>query len=98
MHSYFFLNYFIKVDLQAQARAHRIGQKREVLVLRLETVCPYLTQIYFITCFFALHCFSPIYFECNSLSAEPGSVIILCSWFIAVALIMETMDITRFQK
>ncbi|KAK3027834.1 hypothetical protein RJ639_040584 [Escallonia herrerae] len=27
-----------QVDLQAQARAHRIGQKREVLVLRLETV------------------------------------------------------------
>ncbi|KAH9329798.1 hypothetical protein KI387_001906 [Taxus chinensis] len=26
------------VDLQAQARAHRIGQKRDVLVLRLETV------------------------------------------------------------
>ncbi|XP_041000946.1 chromatin structure-remodeling complex protein SYD isoform X5 [Juglans microcarpa x Juglans regia] len=27
-----------QVDLQAQARAHRIGQKREVLVLRFETV------------------------------------------------------------
>ncbi|CAL5047140.1 unnamed protein product [Urochloa decumbens] len=27
-----------QVDLQAQARAHRIGQKKEVLVLRLETV------------------------------------------------------------
>ncbi|XP_078434053.1 uncharacterized protein LOC144705318 [Wolffia australiana] len=27
-----------QVDLQAQARAHRIGQKRDVLVLRLETV------------------------------------------------------------
>lgn len=27
-----------KVDLQAQARAHRIGQKKDVLVLRLETV------------------------------------------------------------
>ncbi|KAL9277872.1 hypothetical protein ACSQ67_024884 [Phaseolus vulgaris] len=27
-----------KVDLQAQARAHRIGQKRDVLVLRFETV------------------------------------------------------------
>ncbi|MED6113820.1 hypothetical protein PIB30_074428 [Stylosanthes scabra] len=26
------------VDLQAQARAHRIGQKRDVLVLRFETV------------------------------------------------------------
>ncbi|CAK9146729.1 unnamed protein product [Ilex paraguariensis] len=26
------------VDLQAQARAHRIGQKKDVLVLRLETV------------------------------------------------------------
>lgn len=31
--------YFIfQVDLQAQARAHRIGQKRDVLVLRFETV------------------------------------------------------------
>lgn len=28
----------MQVDLQAQARAHRIGQKRDVLVLRLETV------------------------------------------------------------
>ncbi|KAG7018651.1 Chromatin structure-remodeling complex protein SYD, partial [Cucurbita argyrosperma subsp. argyrosperma] len=28
----------IYVDLQAQARAHRIGQKRDVLVLRFETV------------------------------------------------------------
>ncbi|XP_073009948.1 uncharacterized protein [Typha latifolia] len=27
-----------QVDLQAQARAHRIGQKKDVLVLRLETV------------------------------------------------------------
>lgn len=27
-----------QVDLQAQARAHRIGQKRDVLVLRFETV------------------------------------------------------------
>ncbi|BBN10806.1 hypothetical protein Mp_5g06580 [Marchantia polymorpha subsp. ruderalis] len=27
-----------QVDLQAQARAHRIGQKRDVLVLRMETV------------------------------------------------------------
>ncbi|XP_065042147.1 uncharacterized protein LOC135675684 isoform X2 [Musa acuminata AAA Group] len=27
-----------QVDLQAQARAHRIGQKRDVLVLRLETI------------------------------------------------------------
>ncbi|KAL0419602.1 UNVERIFIED_CONTAM: Chromatin structure-remodeling complex protein SYD [Sesamum radiatum] len=27
-----------RVDLQAQARAHRIGQKKDVLVLRLETV------------------------------------------------------------
>lgn len=27
-----------QVDLQAQARAHRIGQKREVLVLRLQTL------------------------------------------------------------
>ena len=31
-----------QVDLQAQARAHRIGQKREVLVLRFETVSRYL--------------------------------------------------------
>lgn len=29
---------FAQVDLQAQARAHRIGQKKDVLVLRLETV------------------------------------------------------------
>ena len=28
------------MDLQAQARAHRIGQKRDVLVLRFETVLP----------------------------------------------------------
>jgi SNF2 family DNA or RNA helicase len=27
-----------QVDLQAQARAHRIGQKKDVLVLRFETV------------------------------------------------------------
>ncbi|MCL7031421.1 hypothetical protein MKW94_022187 [Papaver nudicaule] len=27
-----------QVDLQAQARAHRIGQKKDVLVLRMETV------------------------------------------------------------
>ncbi|XP_058108290.1 chromatin structure-remodeling complex protein SYD-like isoform X2 [Magnolia sinica] len=27
-----------QVDLQAQARAHRLGQKRDVLVLRLETI------------------------------------------------------------
>lgn len=30
--------FIFQVDLQAQARAHRIGQKREVLVLRFETV------------------------------------------------------------
>lgn len=29
---------YFQVDLQAQARAHRIGQKRDVLVLRFETV------------------------------------------------------------
>ncbi|KAG6664353.1 hypothetical protein CIPAW_02G087300 [Carya illinoinensis] len=34
--TFLFLDLF--VDLQAQARAHRIGQKREVLVLRFETV------------------------------------------------------------
>ena len=27
-----------QIDLQAQARAHRIGQHRQVLVLRLQTV------------------------------------------------------------
>lgn len=33
------LNCFLRqVDLQAQARAHRIGQKKDVLVIRLETV------------------------------------------------------------
>lgn len=35
-HSKLFL--FGQVDLQAQARAHRIGQKKDVLVIRLETV------------------------------------------------------------
>ncbi|KAK7363636.1 hypothetical protein VNO77_05786 [Canavalia gladiata] len=35
--SLYLLVYF-QVDLQAQARAHRIGQKRDVLVLRFETV------------------------------------------------------------
>ncbi|XP_077230318.1 chromatin structure-remodeling complex protein SYD-like isoform X2 [Tasmannia lanceolata] len=34
-----------QVDLQAQARAHRIGQKRDVLVLRLETVCSVEEQV-----------------------------------------------------
>jgi SNF2 family DNA or RNA helicase len=37
LHKYIF-SLIIQVDLQAQARAHRIGQKKEVLVLRLETV------------------------------------------------------------
>jgi hypothetical protein len=41
-----------QVDLQAQARAHRIGQKKEVLVLRLETVSAILTA-----------CLSPKYVE-----------------------------------
>ncbi|XP_058078291.1 chromatin structure-remodeling complex protein SYD-like isoform X2 [Magnolia sinica] len=34
-----------QVDLQAQARVHRIGQKKDVLVLRLETVCSVEEQI-----------------------------------------------------
>lgn len=33
------------MDLQAQARAHRIGQKRDVLVLRMETVLIMLTAL-----------------------------------------------------
>lgn len=36
---------FVQVDLQAQARAHRIGQKRDVLVLRLETVNTLILEI-----------------------------------------------------
>ncbi|XP_058078627.1 chromatin structure-remodeling complex protein SYD-like [Magnolia sinica] len=34
-----------QVDLQAQARAHRIGQKKDVLVLRLETVSSVEEQV-----------------------------------------------------
>nr|CAD1826728.1 unnamed protein product [Ananas comosus var. bracteatus] len=34
-----------QVDLQAQARAHRLGQKKDVLVLRLETVCTVEEQV-----------------------------------------------------
>lgn len=38
IYSFFFFLAYCQVDLQAQARAHRIGQKRDVLVLRFETV------------------------------------------------------------
>jgi len=36
------------VDLQAQARAHRIGQKRDVLVLRFETVSTFPFELWFV--------------------------------------------------
>ena len=45
--SWFYLSWlWSKVDLQAQARAHRIGQKKEVLVLRLETVSYLCLKLY----------------------------------------------------
>ena len=34
---------YFQVDLQAQARAHRIGQKKDVLVLRFETVSTFIS-------------------------------------------------------
>lgn len=40
---------FVQVDLQAQARAHRIGQKRDVLVLRLETVNTLILEIKYLS-------------------------------------------------
>jgi hypothetical protein len=40
--------YFFQVDLQAQARAHRIGQKKDVLVLRFETVSTICSELLFV--------------------------------------------------
>lgn len=39
---------YFQVDLQAQARAHRIGQKRDVLVLRFETVSTFCSELQFV--------------------------------------------------
>jgi len=52
---------WFQVDLQAQARAHRIGQKKDVLVLRFETVstiCPFfLTEVLFFLSSELLFCY-----------------------------------------
>jgi hypothetical protein len=42
-----FMLVLYQVDLQAQARAHRIGQKREVLVLRFETVISPFSLVFY---------------------------------------------------
>lgn len=55
----------LQVDLQAQARAHRIGQKRDVLVLRFETVSYYVLFKQLTNLFYAL--FFPFLFKYLSL-------------------------------